>query len=124
MDLTVNLGNLLTLAVVVIGFVVWSKTTVAVLATRVDQHTKDLDGLRAALVAEVSSLKRWQVDQDKKIGDGVDGLREEIAGIRERLVRIETMLARALGSNGGGAGGVASVGSVSGLIGNGGAKHV
>lgn len=97
MNLDLNLGSLLALAGIVVGFAIWGKTTVAVLATRVEQHDRDIAGVGVRLDAEIRSLKKWQVDQDDKFGGGLAELRKEVGEVRERLVRIEALLERIVG---------------------------
>lgn len=128
MDLGLSVAHLLTVIGLGLGFVVWAKTRVALLERCADEATRATETLRVALSAHESGfgheparsrvheladdlhqvglrlamVEARNEEHERKIADVaklLSDLRDEVADVRERLVRIEALLERVLNGN-------------------------
>lgn len=82
------IGHFLTLAIVVVGFAVWSKSTVAVLSERVAQHAQEFDLVRA----DMKSMGSVRTELDRLAKD-MEVLRARNHEIMSALTEIKIQLA-------------------------------
>lgn len=97
MDFETVIGIAISIAGSIIGFLVWTKTNVSVLISRLDQLEAKVKEFipcpREECMGRFIKMETKQEEHEKEIFK-IDGLRIEFTEIKERLIRIETLLER------------------------------